>query len=274
MTAEPMDTTRSHMHEFTIEASPEAVWKAITDPGELANWFPLRAEAKPGAGGAITYDWGPDIISVCRIESWEPPHHLRTSWGESAPTAQATDQERQRLAVDWFVEGKGGRTALRLVHSGFGYDANWDEEFDGTRRGWSYELRSLKHYMERHPGRKRHAFFLRQPVKLDPSEVWDRFWGPGGFLREGKLESLAMGDRYRFVLVSGDVVEGEVRLLLPPMDFAGTVENHNDGLLRIGFDKCAGGPEATIWLSTWDVPEADVAALGARWKETLAKTFA
>lgn len=32
-----------------IEASPDAVWKALTEPAELARWFPLEASVKPGS---------------------------------------------------------------------------------------------------------------------------------------------------------------------------------------------------------------------------------
>ena len=47
MTAKRKDT-RGHSHELEIEASPEAVWKAITDPEELSKWFPISAEATLG----------------------------------------------------------------------------------------------------------------------------------------------------------------------------------------------------------------------------------
>ena len=266
--------TRSHEHELNIDASPETVWKAITSTEELVNWFPLQADVKPGAGGNLTYIWPPDMTGICRIEEWEPPRHLRTSWMEPASPEGSTGTERRPLAVDWFIEGKGGRTVLRLVHSGFGPDAKWDEDFEGTRRGWTFELGSLKHYLERHAGQKRRVFRVRRPVKTGASQVWERFTGPDGIIREGKLDSLGVGDNYRIVLAGGDEVKGVVRMNMPPDEFAGTVENHNNGLMRFGFENCGGRPEAHIWLSTWGVPAAEVDALETRWKEALHKTFA
>jgi hypothetical protein len=41
---------------------------------------------------------------------------------------------------------------LRVVHAGFGIGAEWDEEYDGTVRGWRYKLRGLRHYLSRHGG--------------------------------------------------------------------------------------------------------------------------
>jgi uncharacterized protein YndB with AHSA1/START domain len=109
--------TRAHTHEIEIAAPMDAVWKAISDAEELTRWFPLEAQVEPGAGGVIRYRWG-DMQGICRIESWEPPNHLRTSWMAFDMPQQSSGEAR--LAVDWFLEGRGGRTVLRLVHSGFG----------------------------------------------------------------------------------------------------------------------------------------------------------
>jgi len=264
--------TRSHEHELTIDAPPDTIWRAITEPAELVNWFPLEAEAKPGPQGNITYRWAPDMVGTCRIVEWDPPRHLRTSWMEPTPAGAAPDPEQRQIAVDWFIEGRGGRTVLRLVHSGFGREARWDTEFDGTRRGWDYELRSLKHYLERHRGRTRRAFWLRRPVKLAPTEAWEKL-ARAGFVREGLSPSLSTGDRYRVVLGSGESIEGTVLIHTPPTDFAGSVDNHNDGLFRLGYDICGGGPEATVWLSAWGVERDAFESTEKRWRESLRRAF-
>lgn len=264
--------TRSHEHEVGIDAAPEAVWRAITEAQELVNWFPLEARTEPGPQGSITYEWAPDMIGACRILAWDPPRHLRTSWIEPAAAAAFPDPEQRQIAVDWFIEGRGGRTVLRLVHSGFGPEARWDTEFDGTRRGWDYELRSLKHYLERHRGQTRRAFWLRQPVKLAPTEVWEKL-ARAGFLREGLSPALGPGSRYRVVVGSGEAIEGQVLIHEPPADFAGTAENFNDGLFRLGYDICAGGPEATVWLSAWGVEREALESIRERFGRSLQRAF-
>ena len=72
--------TRSHETEIEIQASPEDVWKALTDPIELARWFPRQADVDPGVGGSLRLHWGPTITGICPIQVWEPAHHLRTGW--------------------------------------------------------------------------------------------------------------------------------------------------------------------------------------------------
>ena len=56
--------------QIEVAASPAEVWKALTDPAELARWFPLEARVTPGERGKIFLSWGPDCEgerSQCRI---------------------------------------------------------------------------------------------------------------------------------------------------------------------------------------------------------------
>ncbi len=264
--------TRDHEHQFTIDASPAEVWKAITDADELVNWFPMEATVNPGAGGVITYGWAPEMQHPCQIEIWEPEGHLRTSWMESVPG----DAEGKTVAtvVDWFIKGEGGRTTLRLVHSGFHTGTEWDEDYDGTNRGWNYELRSLKHYLENHLGTARRMIALRQPVSISPTETWQRLLGPDGLAPRGGAESLATGGEYEFNSCTGDKFSGSVLVSQAPRDFAGTVTNMKNAILRIAYETCFGRPEAFLFISTWGVDEKDNKKLEGRLREMLQQLFA
>jgi uncharacterized protein YndB with AHSA1/START domain len=267
LTIQKTAETRGHTHELTIDVPPEDVWKAITEPAELANWFPLNAEAELGPGGSITYSWGSAMICCCQIEAWEPGRHLRTTWMEAG-------EKRPSLAVDWYLETDGGKTVLRLVHSGFGHGADFDDEFEGTNHGWTFELTSLQHYLNHHRGETRRAFWLRRATSLDGDAAWDRLTGPRGVILSGDLGARA-GERFRLALASGDAVEGRVIDNAPPRVFAGTADNHNRGLFRFGFEACAlGQPEVHLWLSTWGVPAEQVDALEQRWRDALDRAFA
>lgn len=274
--------TRSHEHRLEISASPEAVWKAITDAQELVRWFPLAAESTPGAGGEIVYRWGA-LSGRCRILAWEPPRHLKTSWMEAPepaagaagfPVTSAASAARAVVCVDWTLEGTGNTTHLRLVHSGFGRDADWDKEFDGTSRGWVFELQALKHYLERQRGKDRRATWARAAVALAPRAVWERFAKPGPLFREVALDALGVGDRFRLVRADGDVLEGRVLVNQPPLEFAGTLDSHGGGMLRFGFEDCMGAPEAHVWIATWRLSAKEFAPLEASWKSALERAFA
>jgi uncharacterized protein YndB with AHSA1/START domain len=278
MSSKPSDT-RSHEHALDIHASPADVWRAITEASELVRWFPLGAETTPGAGGEIVYRWG-ELAGRCRILAWEPTQHLRTTWmeapaGGSAPefTVDAPEAERNAVCVDWFLAGAGGTTKLRVVHSGFGRSAAWDKEYDGTNRGWTFELQVLKHYLERHRGEDRRAAWVRQPIALSPAEVWTRFARPGSVFREVDLARLAPDDRYRFVRADGEVLTGRVLVHRAPLEFAGTLESHGDGMLRFGYEDCLAAPEAHVWLATWGLSAEAFAAQEAGWRTALARVF-
>lgn len=255
--ASPMATkpdTRSFEMQLEINSPPEAVWKALTEAHELTRWFPLNARVKPGVGGSVWTSWGPPYEGESRIEIWEPNRHLRTGW----PTWEAQpDAERQRLAVDYHLKGRAGRTMLRLVHSGFGKDAKWDREYDGVSRGWAFELRGLRHYLENHRGKDRRVVWSRKPTGLSVSETMNRILGPSGQVFRGSVEGLKEGDRYRLEIVGADrQLEGVVAVNKTPRSFSGSVTNLNNAFFRLEVEAC--GPDGTeevwMWFSTYGLP--------------------
>jgi uncharacterized protein YndB with AHSA1/START domain len=273
MTAEAKSKqTRGHEHRFTIDASPAEVWKAITDAEHLANWFPMEAQVAAGVGGKINYGWAPDMQNPCAIEIWEPQSHLRTTWME--PVVGDAEGKTGATVVDWFIEGDGGKTILRLVHSGFGSGSDWENDYDGSNRGWEYELRSLCHYLKYHLGTRRKMISVRQAVSVPPAEVWKRLMGPEGLAPSGGAGALAENNAYSFKTAAGDGFKGEVTLSNSPLDFAGTITNMNNALFRFAHETCFGKPEAFIFISTWGVDEEENKQLEGRLTTLLKGLFA
>ena len=170
--------TRSHVTEIVLEAAPEKVWKALTDPKELPNWFPMEAAGTPGEGGTIRLTWD-TLTMACPIKLWKPPQHLRIGWMEHL----APDKGASQMAVDYHLEARGGSTVLRVVHSGFGSGDDWDKSYDGTHRGWNQELRVLRLYLKRHWGKVRRLLWARAPVGGLDEAAWDRLMGCRGVER-------------------------------------------------------------------------------------------
>ncbi len=168
--------TRAVEREIEIEAPVAAVWKAITDAEELTRWFPLDAGVTPGVGGSIWMTWTEGKGQAVPIEIWEPERHLRTG----APAGAAP-----QIATDFYLEGRGGGTVLRVVSSGFGVEDEWDELYAAWARGWDFELRGLRHYMERHLGERRLVAVANTPYTCSDDEAWARvvqaegWFGPG-----------------------------------------------------------------------------------------------
>ena len=261
---------RSLEAELQVDAPVEAVWKALTDADELANWFPFQSRVTPGVGGSIWLSWGGDG-EECTIEAWEPERHLRTAW----PGAHSADPETP-VMVDYYLEGKGGGTALRLVHSGFSSDEEWDDEVDAHRRGWAFELRSLQHYLRHHRGTRRHMVKAQTPLTVSHDEAWARVTGSEGLTRKGSLKGLGEGDRYAITTAAGDHLEGEVRVVFAPTDLATTVERLNFSLLRLSIERFGypDGPiQVQLWLAAYGLEATERQALEGRWQKMLEGLF-
>jgi uncharacterized protein YndB with AHSA1/START domain len=257
--------TRTMEKTFDIKATPDAVWKALTDAEELMNWFPVDARVTPGKGGEILMSWGEEMHGS-RITIWEPGRHLQTEWeSPNSPTP---------LTVDYFIEGKGGATRLRLVHSGFGSGGAWEEEYDGVSRGWNFELRGLRHYLEHHPGVKRQIAWVSRALDVDYVEAWNRIMGAGGLGYRGSSDA-GEGERFSFE-GAGVRLDGEVRDMFPPRQFAGTVEQFNDAYMRVAIEHGCHGDDVTrvnLWLSAYGVGEQALAELRSTWQGLLDRLF-
>jgi uncharacterized protein YndB with AHSA1/START domain len=253
--------TRAIERTVEIDAPLEAVWKALSEGEELAKWFPLEARVTPGVGGEIWMSW-PGMAFAAPISVWEPGKRLQTQDSGGA----------QLMSVDWFLEAKGGKTLLRLVHSGFGADAAWDDQYDDTARGWTVFVGNLVHYLERHRGSAVRQIVIPVPIEIAVDEAWTRFLGPRGIALD--TAGLAVGSRYATTAATGDRLEGALDLLLAPRAFGGTVAAWNDALLRMEFQGCGPG-KVQCWfvIVTYGMPDADVEAIRARWTALLTPLF-
>ncbi|MFF0780081.1 SRPBCC family protein [Streptomyces sp. NPDC003720] len=80
----------------------DRVWRLVTDPGELAGWFPSRAEMDLRPGGAITFSGDPNMPeSTGTVLAADPPRHLSFEWGgdELRFGLEAEDVRRTRLTL-------------------------------------------------------------------------------------------------------------------------------------------------------------------------------
>jgi uncharacterized protein YndB with AHSA1/START domain len=240
--------TRSAEGQIEIEASPERVWQALTDDRELVRWFPLDAKVDPGPNGSMYLSWLNEFAETTEIQVWDPPRHLRTAWTfhDQGPTQ----------VTDYYIETKGGRTVVRAVTSGFPLDESWDGWVEGTNRGWAFELRSLKHYLERHAGEPRQVVYLRRRVPLSSEEAWSRL------VNERELSPWLTG--------------GEVFDRRPAGQHAAVVNDPADALFRVSVEP--GGPgtnqrEIVLWLSAWGDHSDRVNELRTRWAAVLERLY-
>jgi uncharacterized protein YndB with AHSA1/START domain len=248
-----------------VNASPEDVWRALTDAAELVRWFPLQARVTPGPDGSMRWSWDDTWSTDMSIETWTPPH--RPVLVEERPAFDADGKpvlgsRAARMTMEFTLEAHGGGTTrLRLVHSGFGSDAGWDDELDATSAGWNVELRNLRHYLESHRGHDRIYTRAQHTTTLPSDDVWRRLLGPSGFhIVDGRLEEHA---RCTLRSLWGEEISGSVLWIEPEWDVLLAVDRLDRGLLRLSTWKAPGQTGVHIWLSAYNPSfAAEVSAFG------------
>lgn len=126
-----------------IDAPPEKVFRALTDPKELERWIaePGKAVVEPRVGGRYDFGWGDEGGPIGILEI-TPYTRLSYSWRfEGEPDT----------VVTWTLDGSGGKSQLVLKHVGF----TDDSLFDSYATGWGKFLNRVKHLVEGGPDWKR-----------------------------------------------------------------------------------------------------------------------
>jgi uncharacterized protein YndB with AHSA1/START domain len=272
------------IQEIEVDAPIEKVWEAVATGEGLTRWYPLEAKVTPGVGGTMTVSWGEGMEGTQRITVWDPPRRYQI-YGDApgAPVPEVSDQVsfEQWLAknpttmgpsvLDIILEARGGKTLVRLVHSGFVSGAQWEEEYwDSLEQGWPFMLAGLFHYLKYHPGKPRIVGWPMRTVAVDYDEAWQRMAGPGGLGFD--LQSLRVGQRFSLKTAAGIPLEGVVQYVKPPK-LRAVIENMNNALLGVMIESCGGPVMVGLWLSAFGVPQKDVDSFRDRWNEVLAKLF-
>ncbi|MBS1830168.1 MAG: SRPBCC domain-containing protein [Acidobacteria bacterium] len=257
---------RSYEVSIEIDAPPSEVWKAIASAEGITKWFAPEAKVTPGKGGTVFVSWGPGMEGTSNIEVWEENQHLCVTTYRSqpygcAPGAPSAEPEPQplRIAVDYFLESEGGKTVLRLVHSGFGTSAGWDAEIESTKRGWPTFFRVMKHGIEYHPNDPAKPVTLSIPSPHHSTEAWKRF------------ETAITVDNGRYTLRSPEETVHGKSLLYGERHFAGAVEEWNNALVSIVCESYPGATDSVLYfmLTLYGPAIEKAEAIGARWNKAL-----
>jgi uncharacterized protein YndB with AHSA1/START domain len=265
MTQQSRPSPRQFDTELELSASPEAVWAAISEARENERWFAPRAEVVPGVGGRMLWSWGEAHSWPLEIEVWEPQKHLRARYASQVDDGRGGQVP---IFVDFHVEGAGGKTKLRLVHSGFGPEASFDQEYDGISRGWPVELTSLRHYVERHLGQERAVAWSIGKPSSTPDAAWTALCAA-----IGDLDAARAGERIALRFGPGAAIEGRC-LRTGQREITVDADGLGDGFLRIGVESCTGELQVWLWLALWGRPQDETERFQQAFDALVARLFA
>ena len=255
--------TRTQTHEIAIDASEEAVWKAIADGEELTRWFVDAAKVEPGVGGSFRLSWDGAETGQSRIDVWEPNQRLRVTL-MPFEMGKAKSDASMAIVEEYTIERRDGKTVLRLVESGVPNTPDWDGFYDGTNAGWPQFFRTMRHYLERHAGKPRTTIKIVGKLPGSLEEAWGRLTGPGGLGFE-PAASKAFSTRSG----AGDAFSGEVVFSSPPKTLELTLRELDDAFLAHSMASAGGAQFVYSVLSVFGKTPAEAEAIRAKWQSFL-----
>lgn len=95
-----------------------------------------------------------------------------------------------------------------------------------------------------------------------------------GILKEGSLKGSKEGSKFEIVTATGEKLRGTV-LAYNPEDFGAIISNLNDAFFRVRIEKWSKPKhvEPNLWLSLYDLPQAQTILLQSSWTKLLTKLF-
>jgi uncharacterized protein YndB with AHSA1/START domain len=131
--------------EVLIEAPVEVVWRTITEPDQITQWFADRVDlvVEPGAHGYMGFgnQGGPVVVEIV-----DPPTRFSFRWNDTR--GRGEPEAGRSMLVEFTLTPAGDdRTRLRVVESGHESltwgDAEKQRYADEHQGGWGMYLDRL-----------------------------------------------------------------------------------------------------------------------------------
>ena len=69
------------LFERRLDHPADAVWRMVTDPGELRHWFPCEVDLELRVGGPMTFTFSPDFTIDGEVKELDEPRRFAFTWG-------------------------------------------------------------------------------------------------------------------------------------------------------------------------------------------------
>lgn len=232
-----------------INADRGKVWQALSSPEGISGWFCPEASGGGQVGDAITLSFGEGM-------AWDSYIYIREE-GQRLTLCDLAPDDREGASflplIDFVLEEKAGKVVVRLVQSGFDTSGDWQEYYDGVRRGWTHFLALLAHYVEFQFGVRRLMFWDRSDQKVDRVAFFVRaldvlgIGGDGQNLEVGQELTVSMGQASQAARVIAVEAPHVLSITLPEM---------NQANLFIELEPGGETTTAGLWLSTYGLGDS------------------
>jgi uncharacterized protein YndB with AHSA1/START domain len=109
--------------EILIDAPIEVVWRVVTEPTQILQWFADEVELDAHVGGRGRLGFKRDSYEL-QVEAVDPPRRFAFRW---ANPAGARVRDDNSMLVEFTLQPEAERTRLRVVESGFD-KVDWSDE--------------------------------------------------------------------------------------------------------------------------------------------------
>jgi uncharacterized protein YndB with AHSA1/START domain len=130
--------------DILIEAPADVVWRTITEPAQMSQWFADRVDlvVEPGAHGYLEFgDQGGPVV----VETVDPPTRFSFRWNH--PRGEEPVPGNSQLVEFTLTQEAAERTRLRVIESGHELrtwpDAEKQRYADEHLHGWGEFLDRL-----------------------------------------------------------------------------------------------------------------------------------
>jgi uncharacterized protein YndB with AHSA1/START domain len=133
--------------ERILNASPEKVWKAITDKDQMKQWYFDLAEFKPEPGFEFTFNGRSEektYVHLCKVTKVETGKLLQYSWRYEEYPGNSF------VTFELFPDGE--KTRLKLTHEGLETFPTDNKDFarSSFEAGWTFIIgKSIVEYIDK-----------------------------------------------------------------------------------------------------------------------------
>jgi uncharacterized protein YndB with AHSA1/START domain len=119
-----------------IDSTPEAIFRALTQPLDLTLWFCHHAWMDPQPGGEYQVRWRNGWRARGIFQMVERPRRIELSW-------QGKDEPGETTVV-FEIHALDKGADLSVIHSGYGSNAIWNKAVAEAQRSWPRALENLQ----------------------------------------------------------------------------------------------------------------------------------